>query len=81
MQYTCLIIIHENGMRLGLESDVRTLQLSRSCAGMCVSKSEREPTCGKVVIWVKICQTELMAESYSNSPVRANGKVFLIKSS
>ena len=36
-------------------------------------------TRGTVVIWVKICQSELMAEIYSKSLIRAIGKVLLIK--
>ena len=32
-----------------------------------------------VVIWVKHVQTELMSEIYSKSPVRAIGKVLLMK--
>ena len=31
------------------------------------------------VIWVKKCQTELMAEIYSKGPVRAIGKVLVMK--
>ena len=40
---------------------------------------QREPTCNIVVMWVKIFQTELMPEIYSKSPVRAIGKVLLVK--
>ena len=39
----------------------------------------REPTCSIVVIWVKIFQTELMAEIYYKRLVRAIGKVLLMK--
>ena len=38
-----------------------------------------EPTRSIAVIQVKIFQIELIAEIYFNSPVRANGKVILIK--
>ena len=38
-----------------------------------------DPTRSIVVIWVKNIQTESMAEIYSNSLVRAIGKVFLVK--
>ena len=34
---------------------------------------------GNNIIWVKNFQTELVAEIYSKSPVRAIGKVLLIK--
>ena len=39
----------------------------------------REPTHIIVVIWVIFFQTELVAENYSKSPVRAIGKVLLMK--
>ena len=37
--------------------------------------AQREPTNNIVVIWVKIFQTEIMAEIYSKSLVRVIGKV------
>ena len=49
------------------------------CVCVCVMMFgfQREPRRSIVVIWVKICQTELVAENYSKSPVRAIGKVLL----
>ena len=41
--------------------------------------SNREPTRSIVSIWVTNFQTEFMAEIYSESPVRAIGKVLLMK--
>ena len=38
-----------------------------------------DPTGSIVAIWVNFFQTELMVEIYSKSPVRAIGKVLLMK--
>ena len=37
------------------------------------------PTLSIVFIWINIFQTELLAEFYSNSPVRTIGKVLPMK--
>ena len=54
------------------------LILARSNTGFLY---QSDPTRNTVVIWVNFFQTELMVEIYPKSPVRAIGKVLLMKCS
>ena len=53
--------------------------ISNRYMGGTVESGSSDPTCSIMVIWVNIFQTELVAEIYSMSLVRAIGKVLLMK--